>query len=99
LFWPSLTSRPGRSFLAVHPCTAGNPAKGYAKKYGNRSYGRVGLGSVTGQLCDDRVRRIPGLQLFALDLAIDRAASEAISKPFAVTAKTLGVTDKAFGPA
>jgi hypothetical protein len=35
--------------------------------------------------------------LFALDLAIDRAASEAISKPFAVTAKTLDVTDKAFG--
>jgi len=32
LFWPSLISRYGKSFLAVHPCTAGNPARGYAEK-------------------------------------------------------------------
>src|SRR5213592_2520779 len=31
LFWPSLASRRGKSLLAVHPCTAGNPARGYAE--------------------------------------------------------------------
>ena len=31
LVWPSVTSRYGKSFLAVHRCTAGNPARGYAE--------------------------------------------------------------------
>src|SRR5437588_6723836 len=31
-FGPPLTSRPGKSFLAVQPCTAGNPGKGEAEK-------------------------------------------------------------------
>src|SRR6266516_2216877 len=31
-FGPALTSRPGKSFLAVQPCTAGNPGKGEAEK-------------------------------------------------------------------
>src|SRR4029453_9863513 len=31
LFWPSLTPRHDKSFLAVHSCTRENPARGYAE--------------------------------------------------------------------
>jgi hypothetical protein len=34
-FWPSLISRPEKSFLAVRRCTAGNPARGYAERLRN----------------------------------------------------------------
>src|SRR5947208_4379208 len=30
-FWPSLTPRHEKSFLAVHSCTRENPARGYAE--------------------------------------------------------------------
>src|SRR5205814_2106651 len=33
-FWPSLTPRHEKSFLAVHPCTRENPERGYAENAG-----------------------------------------------------------------
>src|SRR4029453_4626235 len=45
LFWPSLTPRHEKSFLAVHSCTRENPARGYA---GNAGRPKVSLRGVLG---------------------------------------------------
>src|SRR4030095_7601606 len=57
LFWPSLASHRGKSFLAVHRSTERKPVRGYAENAGRSKSGftrRAGTSQITRKCCPSK---------------------------------------------